>query len=437
MMNGTDLLEERAERGVARGAANVWANAQLEAAPNNQRSTNKRSQLLFRAALLVWIVGLIVVAFDQTNDDDSPIDSASQPGESEPLSIDDEARLPAPLVVDGMNLDHVTFPADPNFAGDDDFIDRLFPSNREQVIINDLDERGTSTIIFADPEHPFEGPILGLLLFESGGFRPWGVNVEPAQLEDLASQVSQKDGSWRIAESTGLVEVSRFDDDPWDMVRFGWQFDFTREDDRVTLQAEEHEGVAEWTWISRLASGEVENGRDMFLEPTTMLGEDALVLSLEDANTRTLGQNDTDTMIVWSSNDFVYRLTASTIRDNTAFSRPPDGDAAQLELVDREVWLDTVDRANRTPTNEWISTVVSAALMLILVASAVVFLVRRSYRSAAIAFASALITLTVWVVAAGSFGLPLFVILTAGLALAWWSWHQRDQALNWPASGAR
>lgn len=426
MMNGTDLLERRAERGSARGAAKVWANAQLS--PHDGRGPEHRSRLLFRIALVVWIVGLIAVALDQANDD-SPTDTVDQPDTTEPVSADDEALLPEPILIDGMKLDGASIPfsystADSEGAVEgavEDFFDGLFGSNRDRAVINDADERGTSTVIFADPERPFEEPILGLLLFGSGGFRPWGVNVEPGQLEELSAHVAQQDGDWRIDEDSGLVEVARFDDDPWDMVRYGWQFDFVDGDDQATLQAESHDAFAEWIWLSRLGSGEVDSGRNLFVTPTTVLGNDALVLSIEGTDRRDPDFADSRTELLWTSDDFAYRLVSSSVRDNTAFGRAPDEDVDNLTLVERQVWLDSIDRANRTPIIEWVGGLLSITLMLALIVSSVVLLFRRSYRSAAIAFA----TVLVWIVVLGSFGFSQLLVLTAGLGLAWWSRRTR------------
>lgn len=422
-MNGIDLLEKRAERGSPRGAANVWANTQLTLLPDNRRPHLGRSHILFRLALALWCVGLVIAILDRANDDaKTETTSASTEGDTNgsiPLEL--EEALPPPLLIDGMELDRVTLPVDPYECCDDDFLDNLFPSNRERVIINDLDEGGTSTVIFADPERPFEEPILGLSLFGSGGFQPWGVNLEEGQLAELSAAVSQANGDWVIDGDTGLVEVARFDDDPWNMLRLGWQFDFARGDEQTTVQAEGHDGVSEWTWIYRLAAGEVENGRDVSLTATTVLDEEALVLSITDPNRTNVDQSDERSEIIWTSDDHVYRMTASTLRDNTAFSRSPHEDAAKLELVDRDVWVEAVDRANRTSAGERLVVVAGVGLMLTALVSSIVLTVRKSYLSAALAFLSVL---------AGIFllspsGITPLLLLSGGIALAWWL-HRRS-----------
>lgn len=379
-MNTNDLLERRATRGEPRGAANVWANAQPELA---HARPEPPSRIGLRLAIVAVVVGLVAFGLlaDRTGDDLDTADD-EQPTEI----VDSEELLPPPILHSNMTLGRVSRPIDPEFDGDDDIFDDVF-AGAPAPIFNDLDEQGTTTMIFAREDEPFRGPVLGLTLFGSGGFRPWGLNMTQGEFDDLVSRLSQSDGSWVLPEDSGLVEVRRFDDDPYFSLRFGWQFDFGEGSAEAILQSEvaNHEGrsIDEWTWIARLVGGEFGWHVDIAqpdlaqITPTTVLGHDAIILQPANVEERT------DT-ILWSSDDFVHRLTASRIEGNTSFARSAVDEAALLGLVDRAEWIAAVDDAEGTRFGVAVVVVllmISAGVFAVIALALLQVLRRRRYRA--------------------------------------------------------
>lgn len=410
-MSTNDLLERRAERGVARGAANVWADAQ----PTMTSQRTDRSWI-FRAALFVWVVGIglaAVLAVRDSND----IDTTSEAPGGDPCPTSDEP-LPAPLLVEGMDLHRVTPPFDPNFDGDDIF-DDLFGRSGEPEVFHFGERASDYSVIFADPDEPFVGPIIGLSLFDAGGFRPWSANLGDARLDDFTEQLEFKDGEWTMPPSSGLVEVARFSIDPYEQMKYGWQFDFKNGNDRVIVQAETAPNDAaaanEWLWLARVVQ-EGESGP--LVEEVEVLGQTGIRIRM--------ASDREDDEIVWAAGGFVYRVTASTDIGNNSTASAASSEIAKLKVVDRSDWIFAVEDAHRPGIGEVISIVVAVAILLATIGSMLFFGMRRAAKAAGIC-AALLVTAFATTGLGINGGVPLLApaMLVAGLVLAWWS-YQRE-----------
>jgi hypothetical protein len=420
-MNGTELLQRRAERGTPRGPDAVWATAQLSGASDSTgtkspRRGPDRSVLLLRVALLAWIVGLGAVVYTNVTGGTS-LDTPRS--ESEPAPTESTEPLPEPVLVDGMTLERVSRPFDPDFDGDD-----TLGVNGVRVDASSLgEEQRERSVVFADPDDPFDNPIVGLTLLDGGGFRPWSANTGDTPLTDFTSQLVQVDGEWTMPDESGLVEVARFDDNPYDNLRFGWQFDFANGDDNVILQAETRPDGDEpsvWVWVARLSQGP---DQPLIIAEIDVLDHRGIRIDR--------GQADEPTdEVVWVADDFVYRLTADNVQGNTAVQRSASPEASRLQLVDRADWVEAVNRTDRFTTTQAVVVRVGALVMLTLLGSVIVFAFRRSWRPAGVAL------LTVGaVVMVGSGTISNLLVLVLGLAAAWWLHRSRHRHAA-PASSA-
>ncbi len=413
-MNGTDLLQRRAERGTPRGADTVWATAQLSDSSDSSgtkspRRGPDRSVVLLRVALLAWIVGLGAIVYTNVTGGTSLHTPLSQ---SEPTPTESTEPLPEPLLVDGMTLEQVSRPFDPDFDGDDVLDDLGFTRGEVTTFGEDQPERW---VVFADPDDPYDNPIVGLSLLDGGGFRPWSANTGDTPLTDFTSQLVQVDGEWTIPEESGLVEVARFDDSPFDNLKFGWQFDFADGNDNVTLQAETHPDGDEpsvWVWVARLSQGA---DQPLTIDEIEVLDHHGIRIDL--------GQADEPAdQIIWVAGDFVYRLTADNVQSNTAVPRSASPEATRLQLVERAEWVEAVNRTERATTAQVVVLVLGALVALALLGSVIVFAFRRSWRPAGVA------VLTVGaVVVVGSGTISNLLVLVLGLAAAWWLHRSRHR----------
>jgi hypothetical protein len=423
-MNTRDLFEDRATRGTPRGAAAVWRNAH-DGAPVVDGP--RRPSWGFRLALAAWVVALVVGALAVRQSDDPPPASTDQPPEeSTDESTDDEAAptssepLPAPLLIDGGTISRtrggVSVPSDPAFDADDLFRSIGADVVAEAIFSSDPDP-SFHTLVFARPDDPFTGPIVGIELLPGDGFRPWGANLSSTELAEFVQQLRLVDGRWTLPPNSGLVEVAevveRFDD----LLRFGWQFDIELPGNgRVTLQAEAStpERPADvWRWISRQAYGTTST--ELTVTPTEVLGHRGVVI---DAGGRSTNE------VLWSDGEFVYRLTSSTIEGDTAVSRDATEDVSRLRVVDRAEWVDAIVASTRESIVERLVRLAFLPTMLAAIASAVWFLIRRSYGTAGIA--AAVMALLWWT---GGLGVAGLALAWLGLAIAWWR-HRSPRAAN-------
>ncbi len=412
-MNTRELFEQRATRGAPRGAGTVWRDAHGGArAVGAPRPTWR-----FRLALAAWVVALVVGAFAARQPDDSPVaptatstDDEGTPTSSEPL--------PAPLLIEGGTLSRerggVSRPTDPAYDADDlfDGIVQIDPSVGAPV---------TTAKVYARPLDPFAGPIFVLETLSDGGFRPLGANLTPAELERYSELVERDGGSWVLRSEGDLVEVANIVDDWNTRFTLRWQFVFELPGDRfVTLSADmgtPDRPASEWLMISRLAVATAETGR-LTVAPTDGLGAPGVVIDTG---------NGSGNEVVWSDGGVLYRLDSTTIVGDTGVGRDATEDVGRLRLVERAEWVEAIRTSMRESIAERLVRSVFLPTMLVALASAVWFLIRRSYLPAVIAVA--VILTLFW--ARGRSAIELAVAI-AGLAIAWWR-HRSRTAAHVPA----
>ncbi|CAB4598521.1 MAG: hypothetical protein F2534_21430 [Actinobacteria bacterium] len=414
-MNTRDLFEHRATRGTPRGAAAVWRDAH-----GGARAVDApRPTWPFRLALAAWVVALVVGAFAVRQPDDSPVASTATSTDDEGTPTSSEP-LPAPLLIEGGTLSRerggVSRPTDPAYDADDlfDGIVQFEPSPGAPV---------TTAKVYARPLDPFAGPIFVLETRSDGGFRPLGANLTPAELERYSELVERDGGSWVLRSESDLVEVANIVDDWNTRLTLGWQFGFELPGDRfATLSAEmgtPDRPISEWLMISRLAVATAETGR-LTVAPTDVLGAPGVVIDTG---------NGSGNEVVWSDSGALYRLDSTTIVGDTAVGRDATEDVGRLRLVERAEWVEAIRMSMRESIAERLAGWAFLPTILVAVASAVWFLVRRSHLAAVIAVAVAVAVTLFW--ARGRSAIELAVAV-AGLAIAWWR-HRSRTAAHVPA----
>jgi len=418
-MTAHDLLERRAERGIPRGPAGVWFDAQRSATPA-QPSPRSPSVLWFRLAVVLSVlVAAGAVGWLATHPQPFNLDPAndgvpapSDPELSDPAEADDDRTTdgqfsreqPDRLVVEGMDLAWIQAPFD-------------FADDNPNFVANSGFEGGedVETLVFANAEDPFGGVIVSLELLEGGGFQPWGANLGQESLESFTRHLSRDGDLWVMAPNSGLVEVARFTANQEDPFLFGWQFNFEDGADAVTWQAEPHNGAGPWIWISRNMVSYGGNAEPVSVVETEVLGRSGLIIDC--------CQPDSDE-VVWVDGEFVYRLMASHVENDTALARPASEAIARLKRVDEATWDDLVADADAVSLGQKVTFGAQVVGVLAWVVSAGFFLGLRPRRLALLGP----------VVAVGWFAVgPLepweTLLLVVALAVAWWwVWRQRRTA---------
>ncbi len=383
-MSPTELMEQRADRGTARGATEVWAGAQHtlrseQSSDTRASKTGLRVALVLSAAALALFAGLLAEPFGTE-------DSALLPVASEEATeADAEPSEPAPILIDGMTLTNVDEP--------------WSESERETTTFT-TDESPTieSTRVYADTSDPFAGPIVGIDTLIGGGFSPWSANLSVAELNSLTATVVREGQSWRLPDDNELNEVGEFSDDPENPVLNGWQLDFRDGNDGAVLQAEQ--GATEWVWLSRLLRNRSPE-EALSVSPIKVLGEDGAIV---------------DDEVLWESDGFVYRLTANELLGDTSYSRPADAVIDQLQIVDRVEWESAVGRAQSrfsTRTTEIELTLLLLAVWTLTVLALGVWNRRRIVPMALLA----VLGVAAWVVLAPSLWFIVALVLLSLVAL--------------------
>ena len=412
-MNLTTLLEQRSERGTPRGSANVWANAQP--ALRSPLPTQSRGSWTFRIALAVWLIGIAVAAvfalgegddLETATESDTPIES------SEPL--------PAPILVEGFELDRTRRPLDPELDADDVFGEPL-------VQIGDATFFGNSEVethvIFGDPIDPFNNSIVGLELFDDGGFRPWSLNADADDLSSILDTVAQRDGEWTISSDTGLVEIDRFSIDPRFLLDAGWQFDFSNDDEQVTLQAHtttDAAPVSEWMWVALLVDDSSTSAQEV--REVEVLGRSGIVLSTGDIE-------EPSDAVFWVEDGFAYRLGTSIEVGNRLVSESASDSVELLQVAEETEWVSVVRASGETSSGEIVRFGI-LSLLLVGLLGLIVAVVVKGYSRTAVVLVLTLVFSILWLFALGGSGglssgvIPIIVV---GLGLAWWS-QQMERA---------
>ncbi len=306
-MSPNELLERRAQRGRPRGASQVWTDAQRELHDEGHATarskTGLRIALVLSAAALMAVAGLATLPLGDSDSIVVPVTSAE---------ADDADPLPAPILIDGMELDRVNRP----------WTDSQEEANTfsTESTVGDV----VSTRVYASDVGYYEGPVVGIDTMSGGGVNLWSANLSVEALSDLTGSIVRDGSTWRLPDEQELVEVAWFEDDPMDMLSEGWQFDFRDGAAEATLQAEP--GSTNWIWLARVlrnSSAEVANTPSS----VTVLGSDGVVLNDE---------------VLWVEDGFVYRLTASELVGDTWELRPAEPVLDRLRVADRAEWESAV-----------------------------------------------------------------------------------------------
>lgn len=419
-MSVHDLLEERAERGLPRGASTVWAGAHTATRTANpdpireRRAAPAHSAGWFRLAVGLGAAALLFVVIARpgsgpSDPSDTVAPDVSRTGEvaSQPHEVD--GPLPDPILVEGMTLEQVGEPFDPTACCEPDVFDRFF-GREPGVDTVDTHQEGSQVQIFARPETPFDGPIVGIELLDGGGFRPWGANLGERPLEGFTDQLVRVDGSWAMDPTSGLAEVARFESriDGW--FESGWQFDFADGPETATVQAEPDPGGGEWVWVVRLLPRTGDGGPTVQLAASTVFGQPAIVVND--------GRDEADD-VIWTRGDLVYRFTTGRVEGNTHFSASAVDEIPRLRLADRAEWADAV--AGSGDGSIGFSILIGLQLLAVVawLVSAVFFLIKGPRVLAPVGVLAAF----GWVALGPANGLT--IVLVVGLAAAWYYRSQR------------
>ncbi len=371
-MKSSELLEGRADRGTARGAANVWASAQVDR-PDPQPSF---APWTTRIALLAWTAAVAVAGYFAVTTDETSDVLRAQPAD---VPIESADPLPEALLVEGMELVRVFRPNHTGFDASD-ILEEQRISNLKSG--DDLDNPPEDvTIVFADPDDQFNGPIVGLQL-SNGGFRPWSANVDRSELDELLDQLVRIDGTWSMPEESGLVEVARISAAPDSAFEYGWQYDFKAGANEVTLQAEtapDPEEIDEWLWLSRLV-GEGDVGP--VVSEVEVLGQTGIRLQLRGTGAEEPADGPVDE-VVWAADGFVYRMTVDVLDGDRLISGEATAQLDRLRIVDRAGWVDAVNAADRQPESEVVIGIVAIGLLAALAVLLLVLLIKREFMTAA------------------------------------------------------
>ena len=409
-MNLPDLLERRAERGTPRGSANVWANAQPALrSPLTNPPGQRSSSWTFRIALAVWLIGFAIAGVLALGRGDD-LETATEPDEP----IESSEPLPAPILIDGFDLDRTGRPLDPDLDADDVLGEPVVQIGDTTSFGNfDVEEH----VVFADPIDPFNNPIVGLELFADGGFRPWSLHADADELTSILDTVAQRDGEWTISPDTGLVEIDRFSIDPRFLLDAGWQFDFSDGDEQVTLQAHtttDAAPISEWMWVALLVDNETPRPQEV--TEIEVLGGSGIMLS------RGNPEEPSDD-VFWVDDGFAYRFGTSTEVGNRLVSENASDSVGLLRVAERSEWVNVVRASGETSSAEIVLFSILSVLMISLLVLIVVVVVKGNFRTAVVLVLTLVFSIIWLFVVGGSTGLSSGVIpiIVLGLGLAWWS----------------
>lgn len=286
---------------------------------------------MFRIALAisVLVVGYVLVnglgGASPTATDELPTST-----DAEAPPVDEDERLPLPLLVEGMSLDRVMPPINDRFDADELFEPVSSSISRASFGDDSLSRR----IVFANPDDPLNNPIMVIEAFAEGGFRPVVVNIEEPERQQLIDSISSRGDDWTVGAETGLVSVADFEWEAFTLLDLGWQFDFSSGSDRVTLQAlaiTDDPSLQEWAWLALLLREDVSTE----LTETSVLDQPGVLL------TETFEER-VDDELFWADENFAYRLSASTLVGDTLEPSPVALSAERLVAVEQDVWVTAV-----------------------------------------------------------------------------------------------
>ena len=403
-----ELLRTRAERGQARGAAAVWADANRQLADTPPEQTDVGSLTPFRlaiAAAALVLLGTAAALLAQTSGGNRVV-PADTPETGEPNAEEANPDDPAPILVDGMTLHSVEAQVDirPNCGG---------PSGYETGRIRSYDCGERSYAVYANPAQPFADTIVVIDLLPDDDFALLGFNLDEAQVATFTDAVVQAevdgDDTWILDPSLGLEEMARFDDSPGVQIAAGWIFDHRGDgSDGVTVQSEldvDEAGV--WRWIARQA---VEPQRGL------QVARPVDVLGLTGVQVDGIGENDAS--FVWADDRHIYRMWAFNEPRFGGFETiSPEPFLDRLRIADQSEWSAAVEDASETTAGEWIARNFDVLGVILLALVSAYFALRRRWIVAGLAIVGPLVWFWLFIGAEQA-----YVLLALGAAaLALWN----------------
>ena len=404
----TELFETRAERGIPRGADAVWFNATTEAnhaQPGRQRQQRNRSRPALAVLLVgatigigLWLLPLVDNGRGAVTLETGPVSTAQK---REPQS--NLGSEPKWIAVAGLELD----------------ADSYYLEDSTLAVAEDGDD---NIQIFANPEEPFSHPILGLDLFEGGGFRPWAANLGDKSLDSLSDQLQRDGGRWRMSPESDLVEAASLRRDWAGGYPASWHYVFRGETGAtVTWQAGRHNGEGIWSMLSWAIDRNSGPDWSAALTETTVLGQPAVVVMSPGGNSDE---------VFWEDGEYVYRLMTQAVVAEPSFQEPPSGYASdavsRLYLVEREEWESMVAGVMGPSWLEIVASWVTMAGLLGWLVSAGYFVVRQRFVLAAICVG----TVGAWfAMSSDALGWAVAVVISLACIWGWvlWSNAQRDR----------
>jgi len=278
-----------------------------------------------------------------------------------------------------------------------------------------LPEDFEHTVVFADEDDPFNNPIIGIDLFTNSGWVPWSANLDPDDARMMAGMIKQVDEDvhdrWTIDPASGLTMVASFDDlASENLLRYGWQFNFSNGAERASIQALANPAdpeAGEWAWI-RLALRGTDAGSTV--STVELFGQDAVRIEL--VNDRLEDE------LIWFDDGFAYRVLASRLSGDQQLPASTDEVSRRLQLVDRADWLTAIRDVDRTTPTEFVLVLAAALLALVALASLLFLTFTKHWKSVGILLATVAV-----VMLAGSPGVSLLAMILVGTTGAWWSYR--------------
>ncbi len=295
------------------------------------------------------------------------------PQASESSTITSTEPLPAPILVEDMTLSQVMRPRDPDFDADDLFGQVEISSGEAEFREEQrADLQGSiETVLYGDPDDPFNSPIFGITIFGDGSFQATAANLDARSIADLENQIVDNDGEVGLPAGSGLSEITRVTSETLDTSDFAWSFYFgatNRTFDFVTnLTAQtgpDPDELSEWTWISRL----LPSGDEFQASTRTIdvLGQEGVLITYS---------GERPLVLVWSEAEVTYQYSALSFDSPEEFA---SGEvvASQLTRVDAAEWAEAV--INSEPAGDALSTRVLIVLSLVAAAAFYLAQWRRS-----------------------------------------------------------
>lgn len=290
---------------------------------------------------------------------------------SESAAITSAEPLPAPILVEDMIIDLVVRPWGPDFDADDLFGPVEISDDEAELREQQEQQFGGTieTVIYGDPDDPFNNPIFGITIFDDDSFQAISANLDAAGFGDLENQIVDSGGEVSLPTSSGLTEVARVTIDTFDTSDYAWTFFFGATNrtvdtfaDLTAMTGPDAGELSEWTWISRLLS----RGSEASTETIEVLGQQGVLITYTD---------ERPNQLVWVDVEAAYRFELRSF-DSPELGRSGEALASQLMLVDRADWVQAV--IDSGPERDTLSTRV--LILLSLVGTAAFYLVywRRS-----------------------------------------------------------